>query len=551
MFDFFNKLGARTKDVLFLLFFMFCCGIFGMLAGQDLNWDILNYHLYIPHAFLNGRFYTDVMPAGIHTFLNPLLDVPYYLMVRYLNDWPELIAFIQGTTSGVLILVVYKICLLFLKESEGNMQAGLAALIGLTGSMGLSQLGLATNEVPMAVMLVTSFYWLMKFFFVSPRSLSLVFWSAFVAGAAGGLKYTGAPFVLALTVVFFINLRWSEKPFKTFLIFAGAGILGFFVTNGYFMWRLWSEYQNPVFPFYNEIFKSPYFENINFDEYRFYPRFAAQWLFYPFYWIFNSRWVVSECVVSDPRMAMGYISFFVLLVVMLCKKIPFMYNKRMFASLLAYVAVGYFIWLHTYSILRYIVTIEVLCGILIMASIRVFTRYRVAAVLGTLIVLCFWNLTEYPNWGRDAFSQKAVEMQDLPEVEDNSMVVYFGQPMAFMSMFFKEDTKFVGGIKFPVSKYPFFYRAKAVQRNPLPKMYYEYRMDDKIKQAIASHDGPIYIVAVPWDMMLSPITLAPYGLQGDLKDCVPFNANINLYSAGWNLCKVSHLADSASDSKTK
>ena len=96
---FLNRLPLRVKDTLFLLFFTICCAMYSLWAGQDVNWDILNYHLYIPYAFLNGRFLTDVMPAGIHTFLNPLLDVPYYWMVLYLNNYPKLIAFLQAPAS--------------------------------------------------------------------------------------------------------------------------------------------------------------------------------------------------------------------------------------------------------------------------------------------------------------------------------------------------------------------------------------------------------------------------------------------------------------------
>jgi hypothetical protein len=78
----FNKLGAeemsfdlllekiRNKKALFgnsvLLLFLFvfisCC--FSFSQGQDANWDMLNYHLYNPYSFLNGRFYKDILPAG-------------------------------------------------------------------------------------------------------------------------------------------------------------------------------------------------------------------------------------------------------------------------------------------------------------------------------------------------------------------------------------------------------------------------------------------------------------------------------------------------------
>lgn len=51
-----------------------------LLLGQDMCFDFQNYHLYAPYAFLHGRANVDIIPAGaLHTFFNPLLDVPSYL----------------------------------------------------------------------------------------------------------------------------------------------------------------------------------------------------------------------------------------------------------------------------------------------------------------------------------------------------------------------------------------------------------------------------------------------------------------------------------------
>ena len=53
--------------------------LFGLaLQGMDANWDLRNYHLYNPHAWLTGRSAVDIAPAQLQGFHNPILDLPLY-----------------------------------------------------------------------------------------------------------------------------------------------------------------------------------------------------------------------------------------------------------------------------------------------------------------------------------------------------------------------------------------------------------------------------------------------------------------------------------------
>ena len=40
---------------------------FVVVRGEDLNWDLLNYHYYSGYALVNGRFADDVAPSGLQT----------------------------------------------------------------------------------------------------------------------------------------------------------------------------------------------------------------------------------------------------------------------------------------------------------------------------------------------------------------------------------------------------------------------------------------------------------------------------------------------------
>ena len=291
MYTFFQN---HRRDFLFGFLFLLGGGLFSWLSGQDATWDLLNYHLYNPFALLTGRLSTDIMPAGIHTYLNPLLDVPLYWMIQHFNSHPQLIAWLQGLWGGALGFVIYKICqLIFDQDKTLSLLAG---AIGITGSMNLSQIGLSYNEVPLAFFMCTSFYFLLLFLLKHPSQIRWAVASAFLAGMAGGLKYTAAPFVMGLTLAFFSNIRQFQKPLRTCCWFAVGGLSGFLITNGFFMLHLYQAYGNPLFPFFNSFFNSPYFDPVNFEEIRFYPRSIWQWLFYPFFWNRLYEPAVALCV---------------------------------------------------------------------------------------------------------------------------------------------------------------------------------------------------------------------------------------------------------------
>ncbi|MGN0024220.1 MAG: hypothetical protein ACI351_02170 [Candidatus Avelusimicrobium sp.] len=529
------KFSPLVKNILVLLLLCLLGGLFSLAEGQDSFWDLRNYHLYISFAFLNGRWGIDLMPAGIHTFLNPLLDVPYYLMVVYLNDYPKLTAFLQGLPFGVFCFAGYKTCLLFLEEKEGKIIALLATIVGMTGSMTLSQTGLSSNEVTLAALVVGAVYGVFRFFFRPNPTGKILFFSAFLAGATVGLKYTAAPFTLALTAVFLLNVFKTEKPIKNLTLFALGGMTGFLVTDGWFIWHLWKEYKNPLFPFFNHLFQSPFFENVNFDEIRFYPRSLLQWLFYPFFWIFPST-ATTEIKMSDPRMALGLVSFFIVAVKLVFGKA--VKDKQIWLSVLVFTATAYLLWLHFYATLRYAVPLELFSGILLLGALKSGLSYKHTVVAGVILAALIWQMTSIPNWGKTDFADKVIDLDGLPKLENNALVVYFGQEMSFLSPFFTPGTKFVGGITFPVEKYPTEYQKQAEQLNWFSQAYHQHKFKDDILRTISAHDGPIYIVSAYWPMMLDPITLAPYGLKADKKICLPVNLN---NSHIWNVCKVQKL----------
>lgn len=439
------------KNCGLLLAFMVVCGGYGLLLGKDVDWDFLNYHLYNPYALFNGRFGVDVMPAGIHTFFNPLLDIPLYAGLKYLNNYPRLVTFLWSLPGGIFVFFIYKLSQLFFSGKQNKLFVYIAVAMGCTGSMFLSQIGMTTGEVWAASGLSIAAYLFFRWLVEGRRAYALSFFAALVAGMTAGLKMTAAPFVVGLTLVFLLNLRGSYRPWKQFGWFAFGGVLGFLLTNGYFMTRLWIYYQNPVFPFFNKIFKSPFFVPENWKDMRFFPRDTSQWLFYPFYWMREETRFATEINTMDPRLAFGYMAVLGIGFTAYFKKIA-SDQRRMIYSLAGILVVAYVLWLQVYSILRYVIIFEAASAILCVCLLRNLLRPLIAGVLGCVLALTCWFGTHAPDWGHEAFdSRPYVHFSPrFPRVEPNALVVFFGQPMSFLAPFFPEDTKMAD--IFPIQK---------------------------------------------------------------------------------------------------
>src|SRR4051812_6447393 len=70
-----------------------------LALGKDRNWDLLNYHFYDPYMFLTGRLGFDYFPAQTPTYLNPLIDIPTYLMITSFK--PRVVGAIMGLWHGL------------------------------------------------------------------------------------------------------------------------------------------------------------------------------------------------------------------------------------------------------------------------------------------------------------------------------------------------------------------------------------------------------------------------------------------------------------------
>jgi hypothetical protein len=349
-----------------------------------------------------------------------------------------------------------------------------------------------------------------------PRALVA---GALLTGCAVGLKLTYAVFGLAYLVALLSLGNWRESA-KRVATGSAFMLAGFLIFGGYWAWVMQREFGNPVFPYYNDLFQSPWWEPVAFFDRNWGPRDLGQWLFFPLYFARRST-LVSEVGFRDYRLA----ALFVLGLLCLAKFLLLPREKaamRAWKFLITFALASYVIWIKLFGIYRYLVPLEVLSGPLIVGCLLYLLRgmslrYACIVLLAALLV----GTTRSGDWGRVPFGQAYFENR-VPEVAPDSLVILgYIHPYAYEIPFFRADARFVS----PANNF-----LLPGQKNLLAR---------RIEGVVRSHTGPIYLLEMKSRNTQDVATLAHFGLR--LAD-EPCRAIVTPMAGNYEqLCRVARL----------
>jgi hypothetical protein len=186
-------------------------------------------------------------------------------------------------------------------------------------------------------------------------------------GAAAGLKLTNMVFLVGAAA----SLLYAARPLMALWLFGLGGAVGALGTGGAWAWTLWHQFGNPVFPFYNTIFRSPEAPIEAIADLRFMPRSLWEAIAYRFYWLVGN-YRSSEAPFRDPRFAVSLVLFAA------SAGASLWHRRRIFTArdkqFLLFFAAAYGMWLLTFSIHRYAVVLELLAAPLIVLLLSRFLR---------------------------------------------------------------------------------------------------------------------------------------------------------------------------------
>jgi hypothetical protein len=531
---------------LFRIYAVLIVGAAGFLSvafGPDNNWDLRFYHLYAPWAYLHGRYLYDVGPAQFQSFFNPTADFLFYALTSsILNETPRIVAFIMGAVHGinaVLILAIASHVLGPLALRERSMLTASALLMGVSGAGFVSLLGTTTNDLVNSIFVLGSLLGVLKLADQgNERAAWRGFaWSGLLAGVGVGLKYTAAVFIPGLALIALIVAVRRKTAFGP-IAFGVAATLGFLAMAGHHLFTLWHAFGNPVFPLFNNIFQSPYYEPEAIRDVQFLPRDPWQLIAYPFYWARTNSELVSELPFRDVRCAIAYIAIVAGSLTLLSRRARIQRRvgglfaeTRGLGLVFIFVATSYFVWLGLGNY-RYAVTFEMLTGIVTMgALIWLFENSRLRIVVAILLLTIAAAATVYPDWGHGEhpstgisparYGDRYVDVR-VPQLPANSIVLIATRsPVAYFIPFAEPTAQYLG-----------------IENNYL-ELSQNNKLASEVKRIMWAQGRSKFIVSVgEFDGSKMNSLLEQFGLRLSTSPCQPIRSNLEEEEEALSLCSV-------------
>ncbi|MEE2951963.1 hypothetical protein SAMN06297251_103303 [Fulvimarina manganoxydans] len=432
-----------------------------LFQGQDQNYDQGNYHIYDAFAFLNDRANNDVTAAGILTFQNPLVYVPPFLLIDRLSPAvaSALIAGVQALNIALAFLIGR--ILLVAQSASSRRLADLlsvfGAVIAAAAPMFLSEIGTTFADSSTSLLCLLGLLLVLRAGH-DRSSANRIAWlllllGGLLVGSAAGLKLTNATFAVAIPIAALFGWhRFGDRLKAAILVGVGVG-LGYILTGGYWSLKLYLDYGSPVFPFFNEIFKSPDFPLTDIRDARWQIESPLEIITAPFGWAVGEQ-RSNELYFRDMRFAVAIMVAVVWLVVIAWQRArarpqialsnasgigdPSGETDRpglriapdRLVRLIVFCAIAYFLWAKLFYIQRYLVVVELLIGPLTLGLIvaivtEIGLRARYAAYGIGALTLVVVATARFPDWGHVPFDEDWYAVPDTPPFEEPAALIVF------------------------------------------------------------------------------------------------------------------------------
>jgi hypothetical protein len=464
-------------------------GLMSVALGQDENWDLYNYHWYNPYALLNGRLEVDMGPGGWQSYFNPMIDVPYYLMTK---SWPgPLVGFVMGFVHGLNFLLVLAIARRLLGAQAARTRlALLLAIAGVGGAGFLSELGNTMGDNLTALLVLSSLYLLLRgwqhLHAWSGRTPGLLLLSGLLMGVGSGLKLTNAAYAAALCLALLtLSLPLGRRLANAVLYGCGV-VAGLLASAGYWWLTMWRHFGNPLFPQFNNIFRSPLAQQYGVIDNFHLPHNALEALFWPFVFMADFK-RVSEIALRPLVMPALYAAALVFACVWLAERVlvartgaggraPSRLSPQARLVLL-FGLFAYLAWMKLFSIYRYLVPLELLAPLMLWLLVeRLAPRAHAARIGGWLLAITTLAVFPVMSWGHASWGKGGFSAQFPPFAQPASTIVFTAHgdpPMGWLATFVPREVRVIPlGAGFPESP-----------------AYLE-----RIRAAIASRPGPHFVM---------------------------------------------------------
>lgn len=491
-------------------------GSAAIAMGQDVSWDLQNYHLYNGYAYVTGQLERDIAPAQLQTYYNPILDAATYVLTERLV--PRAVGFILGAIQGLNFWLIYLIgCAIFtgFTHRAKVFTALLCATVGTCGVIGLSEAGTTFHDLTTSAFVLGA---VLLFFRAKLGRIERMHepfaWAGVCIGVGVGLKYTLASYGLAIAVAMALTGDSWRATARQGIWWAGGAAFGALLSGGGWMWKLYKMFGNPLFPYYNGLFRSPYFEPHNIFDERYIPATLGDALLFPF------RSLGMELTFHDSRYAIVFLLAGIIVFVSLLQRVlrkqgilgPSAAVGPSGKWLFIFFFVAYAVWEKQFAMYRYTAALEQLSPIIIVLLLSKLVSDRRQVISVAILPFAITETTlDVPNWGRVTWGSRFLEVSvpKLPSPSNTTVMMTSGDALSFVIPAFPRSVRFV--------------RAQANFFGPESHT----TLTDKVTEALRPVDRDYYLLTVSDRLPDAAGVAGTYGFEIVNESCVRIRTNFD------------------------
>jgi hypothetical protein len=379
---------------------------------QDANFDLANYHAYVPSALLNGTWFSDIHPALTQSYLTPYQDL---LMWPVISMLPAPMAVTLIVALQLSIFIPLGLILHTVVPAISRARALGIGLVAISGAMAMSELGTTFGDIPPAILGAWALYSVLSVLAgQAGRPGRRVVLAGALLGIGLALKYTlvfiGPGVLMLAAFLLFAGMRRSAA------LFLLSCAVAFVLLSAPWALVLQLDYGSPIYPFYNSIFHAPRYPAVSYHDDRFgvgsikalirLPLLQAQGAAYTVEMPFkDARWAIAAVVAVLAVLTAAARSFRPSVGFRSRAELPGL-------ALLMFWGVSYATWAYLFGIQRYVVLLEVLAVPVIVVGAalilpRLIANAASVALLVWLVVFLAGNTTTV-DFGRRPMSWQPI-----------------------------------------------------------------------------------------------------------------------------------------------
>lgn len=428
--------------------------------GEDINWDLLNYHFYNGYAYTHGVMLKDSL-GTIQSYLDPFLNSFYYLLI--INFSPLVVNLVIASMQSLSIIFVFILSMNVFNEISFNKRFIMSTMIASSAIFGpvfWSEIGGTMGDTLLSSGVILSLLFIVKMIQSVGhfrKQIFFIFLAGIPVGLVSGMKFTNMVYAvgifIALSLVVVID---NHLNFKIKILFLGLFILssslGLVVIYGPIGWELWRHYGNPVFPYYNNIFKSPYISSVPISDSRWFPRSFLGYLEMPF------RFCTIQSLSNNRLFGLEIpfkICFFAIIAVLIPlsilvniarSSINIDTNRLVIIFMTMFMLVSFIVWEVFFSYYRYIAALEIISPLVTAILISSFFKnaMKYTSLFGIIILSISLYSIPDSNWGRKSFTSSYFGLNNTSFSKvKNSLIVVGYVPIGFVLPYFPKSDHFI------------------------------------------------------------------------------------------------------------